>query len=480
LISIDDQNEHSIFALSTSEIIVSCLVDCARMSRFRDFILLVFCMGRCWCAQEGPAPPMGWNSWDSFGMSIREPEFKANADWMARYLKQYGWQYAVIDEGWYLQNPEAMPGSFRFTISAEGRYTPALNRFPSAANGVGFKSLADYVHALGLKFGIHIIRGIPREAVQKNLPVAGSKYKAVEAADQSGTCPWNADNYGVKPSPAGQAYYDSIANLYASWGVDFVKIDCISSHPYKGDEIRMFSQALQKTGRRIVLSLSPGPTPLEKAGEVRQWAQMWRISDDFWDRWAPLPKHDPSESLRGHFLLEAEWAPHTTGGHWPDGDMLPLGHLGPRTPVGQPRPTNFTRDEQRTVMTLWSIARSPLIMGGNLTESDSWTTSLLTNPEVIAVDQHSSDAKAVLNESERAIWTAKSGEGGAVYVALFNLADTLQSIQYPLQSLGLRGTSYAVRDLWERKDIGILDTLNANLQPHASMLYRVKQNKAER
>ena len=230
-------------------------------------------------------------------MSITEAEFKQNAAFMAEHLKADGWRYAVVDEGWYVSNPEAKPSAYRFTISPDGRYMPAVNRFPSAAQGVGLKPLASYVHSLGLRFGIHIIRGIPKEAVARNLPIAGSKYGAAEAADKTDTCPWNADNFGVKNNGAGRPYYDSIAQLYANWGVDFVKVDCIAAHPYKGDEIHMVSEGLRKTGRPIVLSLSPGPAPLDKAVELSQNAQMWRMSDDVWDHWAHDNKMNFSQGV---------------------------------------------------------------------------------------------------------------------------------------------------------------------------------------
>ncbi len=417
---------------------------------------------------------MGWNSWDSYGMTVTQDEFEANAEWMKQHLRPHGWEYVVVDEGWYLANPDAKAGNFRFTIDTNGRYTPAANRFPLAARNAGFKKLADWVHARNMKFGIHIIRGIPRQAVEKNLPIAGSEFRAADAADQSDTCAWNADNYGIKPNGAGQSYYDSIAALYATWGVDFVKIDCISS-PYKADEIRMFSGALRKTGRPIVLSLSPGPTPLDKVDELRKYAQMWRISGDIWDHWKDWPKpRDWSQGLLAQFQTTAKWARYVEAGHWPDADMLPLGQLGPRPGEGQPRQTEFTRDEQRTLMTLWSIFRSPLIAGGNLTQTDDWTTALLTNDEVIAVDQHSSGGHAVVDDGKKAIWAAKPDAGGRAYVALFNLSDAPQTIEYPLQALGLNGTAFQVRDLWERKDIGTLDQLRATLRPHASVLYRLK------
>ncbi|MGA8028441.1 MAG: glycoside hydrolase family 27 protein [Bryobacteraceae bacterium] len=417
-------------------------------------------------------PPMGWNSWDSYGLSITQPEFQANAQYMAQHLLPYGWQYAVVDEGWYLQNPAGKAGSFRFTMDPFGRFTPALNRFPTAADNAGFSKLAEWAHARNLMFGIHIIRGIPREAVERNLPIAGSSYRAAEAANKSDTCAWNADNYGVRATAAGQAYYNSLAHLYAKWGVDFVKIDCISS-PYLQDEIRLFSNALRKSGRPIVLSLSPGPTPLDKKSELQKYAQMWRISGDVWDHWAQWPKQDWSQGLLGQFQLAAKWAPYVKPGHWPDADMLPLGYLGPRPGQGKARQSNFTHDEQRTLLTLWSMLRSPLIMGGNLTKMDTWTESLLTNEEVIAVDQHSTGGRAAV--SDGAVWVAKSESRPSLYIALFNLSDQSRTIDYPLQNLGTSAVSYSVRDLWARKDLGSTDRLKITLPPHASMLYRLSK-----
>lgn len=423
--------------------------------------------------QVAYTPPIGWNSWDSYGLTITEAEFRANADVLANKLKPHGWSYAVVDEGWYLANPEAKAGQFRFTLDSNGRYTPAVNRFPSAANNSGFQPLAAYLHARGLKFGIHIIRGIPRQAVERNLPIANSKYHAAEAADASDTCPWNADNYGVRNNSAGQAYYDSIAKLYASWDVDFVKIDCIAAHPYKGDEIRMFSLALQRSGRPMVLSLSPGPAPLDKLDELRRYANMWRISDDFWDHWGPWPHFEFSQGLLKQFSTTAAWAPYIETSHWPDADMLPLGYLGPRPGAGEARESRFTREEQGTVLTLWSIFRSPLIMGGNLTRLDEFTSSLMANDEAIAVNQHSMNNRALITAADRAVWTAQPATGRGLYVALFNLSDQPTTLEYNWSDLGLSGARYTVRDLWAHSEIPAVAKLQVSLQAHASVLYRV-------
>ncbi len=428
-----------------------------------------------------PTPPMGWNSWDSYGQTITETQFKANAQWMAKHLKHFGWRYVVIDEGWYISNPESPQKDYQFHVSDDGRFIPAPARFPSSANHAGFTPLADYVHSLGLKFGIHIIRGIPREAVARNLPIADSPYHAQDAADQSDTCPWNAYNYSVKNSEAGQAYYNSIVKLYASWHVDFIKVDCIADHPYKPDEIRMLANAIKKSGRPMVLSLSPGPTALENAREVSEYAEMWRICNDFWDHWGTWEKYEWSQSLYQQFATTAKWAEHVAPSNWPDADMLPLGHLGPHPGDGELRDTRLTRDEQRTTMTLWSIFRSPLIMGGDLPSSDKWTESLLTNPEVIAVDQNSQDNRAVVSTSTTAVWLARpkypiADEHSAnqnYYLAVFNIGDSEQSIHYEWKDLGLNAASYKVRDLWERKNAGSAPSLTVKLRPHASVLYQL-------
>ena len=194
-------------------------------------------------------------------------------------------------------------------MGESGRFLPATNRFPSATNRQGFKPLADYVHSLGLKFGIHIIRGIPREAVDKNLPIANSSFHAAEAADKSDTCSWNPDNYGVRDNAAGQAYYDSLASLYAGWGLDFIKVDCISSRPFKDDEIRMIHDAI---GKLTVPSSSAFRRarhrwPTQTVVSVN--AQMWRISDDFWDVWRNRPGDEWEQNLHDQFATVVAWAP---------------------------------------------------------------------------------------------------------------------------------------------------------------------------
>ena len=418
-------------------------------------------------------PPMGWNSWDGYGTTIDEAAFKANVEWFAKHLKPYGWQYVVVDMEWYVTNPVAEGNSptFQYSLDENGRYMPPSSRFPSAIGSAGFKPLANYVHGLGLKFGIHILRGIPKEAVKRNLAIEGSTYHVAAAADVSDTCPWNFDNYGVANSAAGQAYYDSIARLYASWQVDLIKVDCISSRPYKGDEIRMFREALDKTKRSIVLSLSPGAAPREKTEEMRKYAQMWRISNDIWDEWHSTVEYP--QGVGDQFANVARWAGVAEPGHWPDADMLPVGYLGPAPGWGKPRYSRLTHDEQRTLFTLWSIFRSPLMLGGDLKSDDDWAIALLTNPEVIAVDQLSTDSHPVIANDKTVAWLSKLAAGSGYYVAVFNISTDSEDVHFDWTVLGLPAAEYEIRDLWERADIGEAKILKLRLRSHACALYRL-------
>jgi alpha-galactosidase len=421
-----------------------------------------------------PTPPMGWNSWDSYGLTVTEEQFRQNMVVLAAQLKEFGWQYVVVDEGWYLQNPEdaSTPETLRYTVNSQGQYEPALNRFPSAKDGAGFKPLADAAHKDGLKFGIHIIRGIPKQTFMANERIGRTRFLAAAATDATDVCPWNPDNFGVKANAAGQAWYDALMKQYADWGVDFIKVDCIASHPYKPAEMRMIHRAIVRSGRAMMLSLSPGPTALANAEEVGANAQMWRISQDLWDHWRKGKEW--SQSVRGQFSLLANWAQYANPGSWPDPDMLPIGELGPTPPEGAPRTTRLTEDEQRTMMTLWAISRSPLILGANLTRMDGFTKSLLINPGVIALDQHSEENHLVGQDGSVVAWTAKATDRPSSYLALFNLGDTQTRVEKPFSFYELPNDSYKVRDVWVRKELGQHPGVSVELPPHGSVLLELK------
>ncbi len=439
-----------------------------------------------------PRPPMGWNSWDAYGLAINESQFKANATVLAS-MRQFGWKYAVVDEGWYMANPAGRNLAERkYQWNANGLLVPDTGRFPSAADGAGFRELAAWTHAQGLKFGLHIVRGIPRPVVAANLPIAGSRFHAADAADTSSTCPWDDGNYGVADNAAGQAYYDSMMRLYASWGVDFVKADCIANHPYRRSEIRQIAEAIRKTGRPMVLSLSPGPTGVEHAAEVAKFAQMWRISDDHWDGWT-FP-HKPGDGgfpsgIREAFDLLAKWSPYTGPGSWPDADMLPEGWLGPNPGWGQPRQSRETADEQRTEFALWTIARSPLILGGNLTRLDALTRSLMSNRDLLFMNQNATRSRPVNASTlgpgfENArVWRAsvhKPGARGYVeYFGFFNLDDKPVTLHTTWKQLGVADRNgstgqHSGQSCWDDSLTKSGKEITVSLQAHGSVVYRVR------
>ncbi|MET4664251.1 glycoside hydrolase family 27 protein [Sphingomonas sp. PvP056] len=410
-----------------------------------------------------PRPPMGWNSWNSFATTITEAQAIETARIMAEKLLPSGYDVFTVDIQWY--DPDAKSYTYNAkpkpTIDAHGRLIPALNRFPSSAGGAGFRPLADTVHKLGLRFGVHLMRGIPRLAVERDLPILGTNLRASAIADTSSVCSWNPDMYGVDMrKPGAQAYYNSVFALFASWGVDFVKMDDMS-RPYDAHapEIEAAARAIAATGRPILLSLSPGETPVDRAEHVRQHAQMWRISDDFWDNWA---------MLEAQFTRLENWNPYRRAGGWPDADMLPLGRLS----LGE-RDTRFTPDEQRTLMTLWSIARSPLIMGGDLRHLDAPTLALLTNPEVIAVNQASRDNQPHYLTDAARVWSARPETGADCYLALFNTGKEPSTVTIDLRAVGAP-EAVRVRDLWSRTDEGVVrGRLTRRLPVHGAALYRL-------
>ena len=409
-------------------------------------------------------PPMGWNSWDCYGASVREDEVRANAEYMAEKLKQYGWEYVVVDIQWY--EPNAKSDQYNphtpLVMDDYSRLLPAVNRFPSAADGQGFKPLGDYIHSLGLKFGIHILRGIPRQAVAQKKKILGTNYTAADIADINSVCDWNTDMYGVDPTkPGAQEYYNSIFQLYAGWGVDYVKVDDIT-RPYRRGEIELIHNAIKNSGREMVLSLSPGPTPVIEGDHVAKHANLWRMTDDFWDRW---------DLLYAMFERADAWSAFIGPGHWPDADMLPLGRIGIRS-AGGDRYTRFTKDEQITLMTLWTMMRSPLMFGGDLCYNDEWTTGLITNEEVLQITNSSHSNRQLYRDGDLIAWTAV-GEDGSFYLAHFNLGEEAADLSTDLSQLGLSGT-YLVRDLWAKEDMETTNTgIITNVPAHGAVLMKL-------
>jgi hypothetical protein len=421
-------------------------------------------------------PPMGWNSYDCYCYTVNEAQVKANTDYMADSLKKFGWQYIVIDYVWsapivpgikWSPSQDANFQNPHLNMDQYGRQLPDTTRFPSAKGGNGFKPIADYVHGKGLKFGIHIMRGILRQAWAANCPILGSTAKAKDVANTSSTCSWLNHMYGLDMTKAGaQAYLNSILNLYASWNVDFIKVDDLS-RPYYADEIVGYRTAINQCGRPILFSTSPGKTPLTESSHVSQYANQWRLLEDFWDSWAALDTA---------FNICASWTTTFQGvpGHWPDPDMLPLGALNKYGPTGDsPRNTNFTHDEQYTLMSLWSIFRAPLIFGGNLPENDAFTNSLLMNSEVIKVDQTGVNVRVITN-GNLPVWASDSPDSSNVkYVALFNRTETgPTTVMVDLNALGMKNS--IVRNLWTKTNVGTFATsFSSPINKHGAGLFKL-------
>jgi alpha-galactosidase len=384
---------------------------------------------------------MGWNSWDCFGTTVTEAEVLADAEFMAEHLLPYGWDTIVVDIDW--SDPTARSHGYNtdapLAIDDHGRLIPDVGRFPSSSDGRGFAPLAAKIHALGLRFGIHTMRGIPRRAVAKNTPVLGATATAADIADLTNTCEWNPDMAGLDhTNAASQAYYDSTLALYAEWGVEFIKADDML-WPYQKSDIEAYSEAIRRTGRDIQLSLSPGrDVTLARVDHLCENATMWRICDDLWDRW---------EDVEANFARFARWAPYASEHGWPDGDMLPLGRIGIRAEHGEPRQDRLTPDERRTVMTLWTIAKSPLMIGGDLPTSDPATIRLFTNADALAVLRTSSDNRELLREGDLVLWGA-DGADGVRFAAAFNLSRSETVVTLDVGNLGIPASGGSVRELW--------------------------------
>ena len=329
-------------------------------------------------SRHAQTPPMGWNSWDSYGTTVTEDEVLANADVLAERLLPHGWDTVVVDIDWY--DPAARAHGYNdgssLVLDAFGRQLPAPrtgSRRPPAAR------LRDRsptrVHALGLRFGVHLMRGIPRLAVEQDLPVEGTAWTARDAADTDLGLRVEPGQLRARPRPprrAGVPRRPGRAARRLGRRLPQGRRHARALPPGRDRGVGAGDRAL--AAGDIVLSLSPG-THLSTAhvDHLREHAQMWRISDDLWDRW---------EDVHAQFARLARWAPFQRPGGWADADMLPLGRIGLRAERGDDRHSRLTPDEQRTILTLWVMARSPLMVGGDLPTSDPATLDLLANPAV--------------------------------------------------------------------------------------------------
>jgi hypothetical protein len=379
-------------------------VFCSLCSFFALLLLQrVFCEGN---QKRASLPPRGWNSYDSFSWIISEEEFLNNAELVAQRLKAHGYEYVVVDYLWYRRKvPGAYSDSLGFDVIDEwGRMIPDPDRWPSSKGGKGFSILANKVHSMGLKFGIHVMRGISTQAVNANtLILDNAKGCAYEESGRQ----WHANDVGLKERAcawmshgfmsvntklgAGRAFFKSLYQQYADWGVDFVKHDCVFGDDLDLDEISIVSEVLKGLNRSIIYSLSPGTsvTP-EMAEDVKGLVNMYRITGDDWDSWKDVSAHfNVSRDFSTANMIGAQGL---QGKSWPDLDMLPLGFLtDPGSNEGPHRTSKLSLDEQRTQMTLWSMAKSPLMYGGDMRKLDDSTFNVITNPTLLEINSYSSN-----------------------------------------------------------------------------------------
>ena len=444
------------------------------------------------CAEKKPflaqTPPMGWNCTYSLVTEYTEDMIKQAAEFVEAKMKQFGYEYIVMDMGWnfgeglniinyhVLQNPPQYIDEF-------GRLIPNPSRFPSSAGGKGFKPMADYMHKRGLKLGIHVMRGVPWQAVAHKSPIKGTALTADKIASEEGLCGWF---HGLKTidisKPGAQEYYDSIFQMYADWGIDFIKLDDIA-HPYSELDIAAAHNAIVKTGRQMILEVTPGPAPVEEIGHLRQNVNMWRINSDFHDHW---------RFVEETFACCRRWQGLAIPGHWPECDLLPFG--GKLRKLGfddyllsvfnlkreeiMDEYSRFTDNEKQTVFTLWAICRSSLFPSGFLPEMTDYEYRLLTNRDVIEMDQHCVNSREIRANEHEIIWAAEHPGTGIKYAAMFNLrADTPGSIKLNFSELGLSG-KLLVRDIWKNHTLGTFkESVISDVPPHGCILLELKNNK---
>jgi len=403
-------------------------------------------------------PPLGWNSFDCYGIFINEEQALANLEAFEKKLKPSGYEYFCIDAGWYNEfefqfdsSKEINKDTAISVIDEYGRFIASPRLFPR-----GLKYIADQCHEKGLKFGIHIMRGIPREAVEQNTPIKGTNYRAKEVADTENICLWCPFLYGVDMTkPGSQEYYDSVIEYLAECGVDFVKADDIVEHPA---EIKAVAKAIKNCGRPMVLSLSPGNLANTLNYPVyKECANMIRVTSDVWDR-----KSDVDKS----FDRWRDWQNLCNEELFLDLDMIPFGALQVYSKkgsdsdellsgVGSNRLSDYTPELKRSFITQRALAASPLIMGGELNISPDEDFALITNPLMLECNQNCRTGHNVFSGDFIEIWVSESKEGSSHgWIGIFNRFSRPKTMTFSEADLGLAGTQIkSFHSIWENKVI---------------------------
>ena len=413
-------------------------------------------------------PPAGWNSFDSFGGYLHEQAAFEQLAAFESKLAGSGYEYFVVDIGWYGEY-ELKPGTILpspktkhaldMNLDGNGRPLPSKCYWPN-----GFAGLIAAVHDRGFKFGIHMMRGIPRKAVQSRAPVLGTGYTADQIADTSSTCKWCHYNYGVNMEhPGAQAYYNSVVGLLAEWGVDFIKYDDITGFP---DEVEAVANAIEASGRPILLSLSPGGDSRPEMAAAYRRSDMLRITKDIWD---------DQESIRRSFNAWLFWNDHAEPGFWIDLDMIPFGDLQTMSPEpdngdvpeginpllcgkGWKRACELNLNHKRSFITQRAMACSPLFAGGDLVTLGDEDVALLTHPSMLACNRNGICGKLEYMAGDVQVWRVSNRiQRGAGWLGVFNRnpAGGRERIQLTHTALRLSPRTQ-LRDVWNDTSLGML------------------------
>ena len=414
-------------------------------------------------------PPMGWNSFDSYGVYLHEQAALANLEAMAEKLLPYGYEYFVIDNGWFgeytLQEGTIFPAekhAHDIRIDEYGYFLPSKVYFPN-----GLKPIVERCHDLGLKFGVHLMRGIPRKAYEMNLPIKGTRYTARDIADTNPdeNCKWCHYCYAVDMSkPGAQEWYDGLIEHVASIGVDMIKYDDIVAHP---DEVEAVAKAIDKTDRPILLSLSPGNTVDPDAIDFFRMSNMVRVTPDVWDE---------QKYIDLCFEAWRKWQGKEQPGFWIDMDMIPFGQLqlmsppssdGKKTVMdkgdialagkGVNRICQLSRDQMETFITIRAMAASPLMMGGDLPSLDMFSLSLITDVDMLACNQNGVMGSLIYAKDDIEVWKSeKKGSAQVAWVAIFNRSEVVKPIVLSAAKLGLKEiSSIRLRNIWKKAKLDL-------------------------
>ena len=415
----------------------------------------------------GRTPVLGWSSWSFLRAQPTAEKIEAQARALQNSgLQKIGYDYVNLDDFWY-----QCPGSQGPDVGPYGRWVTDPSKFPAHGDTNGMKVVADYIHSLGLKFGIYVTPGISKQAVSKNTPIQGTSHTAAQIADPSVT----ESNYNCKgmvginySRPGAQEYINSWADMLAAWGVDYIKIDGMGNRNVA--DIEAWSKAIRQSGRPMILNVTQGSYTHVIAPTLMKYANQWEFAPDI--ECYRCEKHGVSYPLTSwadiekRFNYVAEWQPYSGPGGFNDYDSVE---------VGNGSDDGLTPVERQAQMSLWALGSAPLILGVDLTRLDQLDMKYLTNTAVLAVDQDTIAAKRIVNAGNQQVFAKMEPNGDAI-VGLFNTGEQAQKVSVQASAVGLAesGRDYSLDNLWTGKTEKTSGAISAIVPSHGVVLYRVR------